>query len=463
MPVNNFRDVFLNWACNPASFQEVYEEVFHLGDGYLQLENEAPGKFKGNPVIIGHNDGRMHRKILFEDTFFDTLQEFQEMDWAFLSGCTYFGRVNSAENQNKLFALIFDVDAVTDTTLNNFLSGAIRGGIYPIPNFIVESGHGIHLYYVLEEPLSLFPHIKNQVKNLKYYLTRRMWNRYTSEIEDPQYQGINQAFRVVGGKTKEDTPLTHTRAWRVRTAPFTIEELNEYAEKEYRVDTGQRFPETKYTLEEARQKFPDWYSRVIEGKGEKKQWKAKEDLYNWWLDKLKGGNASYGHRYFAVMSLAIYAAKCGIYDRERVRQDAIELIPALTHANPDKPFTETDIDSALDCLDSRYTTFPRHDIEKLTAINIPPNKRNGREQSQHLQIARFARDLNYSEENGWRNNNGAPEKKRIVYEWRVKNPDGSKRQCARDTGLSRTTVIKWWGWEPPKFVKPPKPPLPKLK
>ena len=461
--MNNFRRILVAWQCQPATFQEAYAEVFHLGEGYLQLENEAPGKFKGNPVIIGHNDGRMHRKILFEDTFFDVLAEFQAMEWAFLSGCSYFGRVNSAERQNKLFALIFDIDDVTANTLNNFLSGAIDGGIYPIPNFIVESGHGIHLYYVLEEPLSLFPHIKNQVKNLKYYLTRRMWNRYTSRIKDPQYQGINQAFRIVGGKTKEDAPIARTRAWRVRTAPFTIEELNEYAEPEYQVDTGRLFPRTQYTLEQAKEKFPDWYARVIEGGGERGQWQAKEDLYYWWLNKLTAGNASYGHRYFAVMSLAIYAAKCGIYDRERVRNDAIKLIPILTRANPANPFTETDIDSALDCLDSRYTTFPRHDIEKLTAINITPNKRNGREQSKHLQIARFARDLNYSEENGWRNNNGAPEKKRIVYEWRRKNPDGRKIDCERETGVSRPTVLKWWGWEPPKFVKPPKPPLPKLK
>lgn len=43
-----------------------------------------------------------------------------------------------------------------------------------------------------------------------------------------------------------------------------------------------------------------------------------------------------------------------------------------------------------------------------------------------------------------RNVGGAPTKLAIVQEWRRSNPDGSKSACARGTGLSRTTVCKWW-------------------
>lgn len=45
-------------------------------------------------------------------------------------------------------------------------------------------------------------------------------------------------------------------------------------------------------------------------------------------------------------------------------------------------------------------------------------------------------------------NNGRPKgsgtKKNIVQEWKMKNPDGKKIDCERDTGLSRHTVLKWW-------------------
>ena len=76
--------------------------------------------------------------------------------------------------------------------------------------------------------------------------------------------------------------------------------------------------------------------------------------------------------------------------------------------------------------------------------NIPINKRNGRKQAQHLKIARFARDLNYEDENGWRKGNGRNPKKEIVLEWRKNNTTGKKIDCHRDTGLDPKTIRKWW-------------------
>ena len=110
----------------------------------------------------------------------------------------------------------------------------------------------------------------------------------------------------------------------------------------------------------------------------------------------------------------------------------------------DEPFTESDVNSALECYDFNYVTFPREDVSKLTAIPIQSNKRNGRRQKQHLKIARFARDLNYEDSNGWINKNGAPQKQDIVQQWRLEHPEGKKADCVRETGLSKPTVYKWW-------------------
>lgn len=35
-------------------------------------------------------------------------------------------------------------------------------------------------------------------------------------------------------------------------------------------------------------------------------------------------------------------------------------------------------------------------------------------------------------------------KKNIIRSWQRKNPRGSKSQCMKDTGLSKMTVYKWW-------------------
>ena len=165
----SLQDVILKWNGYEVSPMEVYTDVFKLGEGYIQKENEPSGQFKANPILYYREDGKEygHYRILFEDTFEEVLKEAQECNgWSILNGITYFGRRNVQEHASKMYAMIFDLDGVTDETLNNFLNGAINGAVYnmyPIPNYVVLSGHGIHLYYVFEEPIPLFPHIKLQL------------------------------------------------------------------------------------------------------------------------------------------------------------------------------------------------------------------------------------------------------------------------------------------------------------
>ena len=43
----------------------------------------------------------------------------------------------------------------------------IRDSVYPEPNYIILSGHNVHLYYVLEEPADLYPNTKSLLKDMK--------------------------------------------------------------------------------------------------------------------------------------------------------------------------------------------------------------------------------------------------------------------------------------------------------
>lgn len=442
----SLRKIVEKWGGSQVRPMELYADLFRLGEGLLQREGEPPGLFKANPVIVGHSGGeggRMHRKIMFEDTFAETLAEFQAYDWAFMAPVTYFGRVNAAGRQSKLWAFVFDLDGVNETRLNNLLSGAIDGGAYPVPQYVVLSGHGVHLYYVLEEPLDLYPGIKEQAKELKFALTRKLWNRYTSSVKAPQYQGINQGFRVPGSRTKPGARLKVCRAMRLSPHPCTVEELNGFVPEASRVDLSRRARRSAHTLAEAQELYPEWYERVVVGGAEPGQWAVKEDLYRWWLRQVRGG-AAYGHRYFCVMCLAIFAAKCGIYDEERVRRDALSLVPYLDSLSPEHPFTEADALSALDCLDARYVKFPRADMAKLSGIDMPANKRNGRRQEVHLAGARAVQEVN-DKFNGtnWRTGNGRKPKRDLVRDYARAHPGENHSQIARALGVSRTTVVKW--------------------
>lgn len=436
-------DEIMAWGGVEVSAMDVYSDIFSLGFNEIQMENEPPGAYKANPIgYYKNNDAQKgHFRIMFDDTFETTLKVLQDADFAILNGITYFGRKNVQEHASTMRAMIFDLDGTDAKHLANFFSGAIRGNAYPVPNYVVMSGHNVHLYYVFEYAIPLYPNIKLQLKELKFALTRKMWNPYTTTIEKPQYQGINQGFRVIGGKTK--IPGVRVRAFRMNDHPFNLETLGEYVPEESRVDESKLFKMTFYTLEEAKKKYPDWYEKRVVRKEPKGSWTCKRDLYNWWLRQIQSG-ASHGHRYFCIMCLAIYGVKCGI-SFEEVKKDAYDLIPFLNSLKADEPFTESDVNSALECYDSNYVTFPRDEISKLTAIPIQPNKRNGRRLEAHIKMVnatrKFRRDVLNEDEYG---NNGRKSKQEVVQQWRLEHPDGRKADCVRDTGLTKPTVYKWW-------------------
>ena len=441
------QDVLLDWGAVEVAPIEMYKDIFRLGEGYLQKEGEDPGEYKANPIALCRSsEGKMFRRIMFEDTFEDTLEELKEADFAFLNGCTYFGRTNAVAHASKMYAMIFDLDGVTDKTLNAFLSGAYNAEAYPVPNYIVLSGHGIHLYYIFEFPVSLYPNIKVQLKKYKYALTTRIWNAYTSILKKQQYQGINQSFRIPGTKTKSDADIPFAKTYRLHQRLFCFDQLNEYVPDEDKIDETKLYKETRLTLEAAAKKWPEWYQKRVLLQQPKGSYTCKKDLYKWWLKRIREG-AAYHHRYFCIMCLCVYAIKCNV-DEEELRSDIKELMPFLNDLNPTEPFTQDDVESALECFEERYRTFPRDDISKLSGIFIKENKRNFRKQEMHLKIVNSTRKFRRDElgEDEYKNN-GRPSVEKIVREYRVKYPDAKKADCIRDTGLSKPTVYKWWDGE----------------
>ena len=438
-------DVLIKWGGKEVTPMEVYTDMFHLGDNEIQRKGEPKGEYKSNPLGYWKNDSedKGHYRIMFDDDFEELLKELQQADFSIINGITYFGRKNVQAHASKMYAMIFDLDGVTDKTIGNFLYSCFSDSIiYPLPNYIILSGHGVHLYYLFETPIPLYPNIKLQLKELKYALIQKMWNRYTTELwQKVQYQGINQGFRVIGGKTKIDGVVT--RAFRFNIHPYSLEQLNEYVPADKRIDESKLWKENKLTLEEAKKKYPEWYEkRVIRGE-KKDSWKCKIDLYNWWIRRIKEG-AEVGHRYFCIMCLAIYGVKSGVSE-EQVKKDALELLPFLNNLSETEPFTEGDVNSALDCFDERYITFPVEDISKLSGIVIEKNKRNGRKQAVHLMGARAIQQINDKvNSTNWREGNGRHSVENIVREWQQKNPMKTKAECIRATGLSKPTVYKWW-------------------
>ncbi|CEK36562.1 hypothetical protein UMC2_34321 [[Clostridium] sordellii] len=426
--------------------KEFYREIFREGE--LQ-EKGVYDKGKYNGIIVEVTKDKLHngrnkilRHILTDDL--DKIDEVIERDnFCFMSPISYIGKKRNSDNARALYALTIDLDGLIikngdDPTGLKTLFHQIEN-LYriPMPTYIVSSGTGLHLYYVFEKPIMLFPNVVKQLQKYKRELTRIVWQGYITKLEDNvQYESLFQGFRVVGTITKKGE---RARAFQTGKR-VTMEYMNEFVDEEFKTDDF--VYNSNLTLEQAKEKYPEWYEKRIIEKQPKGTWVCKRDLYDWWKNKIIK-QAKTGHRYYCMMMLAVYARKSGI-DREELEKDAFMFMDKFDTlpASEDNPFTEKDVIDALQAYDDRYITYPINSISYLTDIHIEKNKRNYRKQKDHIIVMNTMKTL--KKLLGEEVKEGRPNKEYIVKEYRKNNPNAKKIQCIRDTGLDKKTVYKWW-------------------
>ena len=370
-----------------------------------------------------------------------------------LAPISYVGKSRKSENARVMYGLVVELDNLLvgkdgkQKGLNNLIGQwSEQTHWIPRPTYTVASGNGLHLYYLFEQGIPLFPNVVKELQAYKRELTKMIWNRHTTvdyKEENIQFESIFQAFRMVGTITKKGD-----RVHAFRTGErVSIEYMNNFILSE----TKKKHPETqitmiyksKLTLAEARKKYPDWYERRIERKEPKGHWICKRDLYDWWKRKIEE-EAVVGHRYYCLMMLSIYAVKCDI-SREELEADCLELAEVFEGRtkSEDNHFTHKDVLDALQSFEDKgLITYPVNSISNRSGIPIEKNKRNGRKRADHVKLMNTMKEL--KKQIGEEVAEGRPDKAEIVLEWQRSHPDGKKADCIRDTGLSKPTVYRWW-------------------
>lgn len=447
----------------------------------------------GEPVIDEETnepkmvDDNNHKIVLQEDWLEQDWDWLGEQDFALVSPITYVGRTNTRDNSRFLYALAFDLDGVGMDEIRDLFHQMkkrsvewedVPDQVIPTPNIITNSGHGLHLYYILAAPIPLYRDNWEILNRLKTGLTMVIWNKYTSnlrridkytgkEVVDRQFQSIHQAYRIPGSKTKFGDTVT---SWRLDDVPLhTITGLSRWLQlnKKFRLTQEEikslvKVPEynpDRTPLAKSAELWPEWYARVITQKQKgKAKWHVKRDLYDWWLRRMRDPiEVSAGHRYWCILTLVTFAVKCDIPEDE-VRMDAYALVPSFDDltVKEDNHFTTDDVDDAMRAYAFSYRNWPIHTIESTTEIPIKRNLRRGRKQNVHLRRIRRDRDEERKEEglvpwnktgkNGRRHE--TLENSKIaeqVKKWMKAHPDSyNKSECARDLELTRPTVRKWW-------------------
>lgn len=434
---------------------EFYRELFPSGE--LERRGEyVDGMYCGIAVqIVGRDKAKRYSVT-------DDLGVVRDLiktdDFCIMSPVSYAGKSQSQHMARFLYAVTIDLDGIVIEDgyaeglhqlwyqMTEIRDTPASGYAVPVPTYIVSSGRGVHLYYMLEKPVPLFRNVIKQLARLRRALVSKAWNGYVTTLsQNKQFESVTQGFRMVGTATKDGGRV---RAFRTGEK-VSVEYLNDHVADESRLTNFSY--KSDLTLEQAKERYPEWYqSRIVEGRAPG-TWTVKRDLYDWWKRKImaKQGGAVEGHRYFCVMALAIYARKCGI-GRDELEVDALALVDELNSRGDTEgnPFTAADVAKALEAYDASYQTFPRRNIEELTAIPMPPNKRNGLKQSQHLYLARRRKEDMKAVGVPMKGREGAPTKRDTIRSYAVEHPDASHSEIARALGVSRPTVIKWLkpGW-----------------
>lgn len=451
-------------------FDEVEPKEFYRGifpEGSFQEKGvQESGTYNGLLVAVQkekHKNGTPKVKKFIVTDDLDIIDEVcQTDDFCLMSPISYAGKNRTAEHARFLYAFAVDLDRLRYKDgepiglLNLWERHIELMDRIPKPTYIVSSGTGLHLYYVLTDPIAMFKDTSRRLQAVKRDLTSLIWHDTIVDIDsvrDIQQEGIYQGFRIPGTITK-----TGSRARAFLTGErISIGDLLRYTEgfrrDREKLEEKQFVKKKSLTLAKAKELYPDWYERRIEKQEPKGVWHVSRNVYDWWKRKIFEG-ATVGHRYYCVMMLAIYARKCSMYDekhnpnpvtREELERDAFGLIEHMEQMTNDESnhFTTGDVLDALEAYNEKWITYPRNSVENRSGIRIDANKRNGRKQIDHLKRARAVQAVDYPS-GEWREGNGRKPKEEIVREWVRTHPGGKKADCIRDTGLSKPTVYKWW-------------------
>lgn len=459
---------YLSERYSEADPEAFYRDLFP--SGRLGSRKYESGAYNGVLVRVLRRDGEPERaeRHLITDDLSDiattaTIAQSFGGEFDIVSPVSYAGRRPMLDRAHELFALVFDLDGVkvedgepvglADLLYQMADVPGVRPPLLPTPTYIVSSGTGLHLYFILDEPIRLWPNVCEAMRLFRNDLTRRCWNPYVTDLsKEPQLESVVQGFRMVGSMAKDGEQVV--RAFRVGRR-VSMDYMNRF------VSEGARVPEsvlgTSYTLDEARELWPEWDPewRRKAAAAPETPWRVKRDLFDWWCRRVEAGEPYDGNRYWCIFVAACYAAKCPDVTYEELEAWAHRVRPILDAktVKPHNHFTEQHVQDALAAYGNPISVKLRRDkVAEKTQLPMPMNKRNGLKQNQHLYLARRRKqdmkEIGLPMKRGEGRPRGSGIKRDLIRSYAVDHPAANHSEIAAALGVSRPTVIKWLkpGW-----------------
>lgn len=409
--------------------ETLYEDIY--GD----LEQVVP------VVFIDEDEDTKHMVKMSVDEAIDQAVDRNDI---LLGGSTYFKNFVSKATAKDVHALIIDMDNVWAGVLQSALQNDWNEDDkeLPKPTYIVNSGTGLHLYFLFDEPI---PHYVCNSEKIDQLYRRLAVQQTTSRIYlQKQVQWFGQDFRMAGSLNKYNW---RNEVFRVGEK-WDIDRLAQAVgmEDTHFVRYGE--PRTRQLVKRERTK----------NRTKRKGWRCNQGFYDYTLERCRNETKE-GNRYMSFCALTVIAWKCNV-PISKVEQDLKGLIPKY-NKGAKRQITEKEIEHALRMYNEKAMLTQRERLQDWIGWEYKPqtNRHYGkqvfkRKKSQeardkglkntNLEVRGWAvRDAVYPD-GEWRNKDGAPSKQEEVRAWRQLHPDGKPKDCMADTGISKNTVYRWW-------------------
>lgn len=418
--------------------------------------------------------------VTAEDTYsemeVDELMEYQALrSNVYVAPASFINGCYKGATCKDLYALVVDIDRIDPETLDAIIENGNLGNMTPMPTYIVNSGSGVHFYYVFQEPVPYYHGNRNILKDMYRTLcgfTKR------NILAKTDWHAITQPFRLPGSQTKLGQTVTgwkcgdkwHARALAKRLGVdgegLDLQQRPLLSQKEYKEELFRRAARQEEQWQnEALAKPDDSNPKRKKTATKNKQWKSSlEGNFGFYESCLQRcyEKTPEGTRYRSLVGLTMVAYKVGL-PKERVEQDLLQL---LVHYNQiGKYMGQKEVRKALraynaKALQCRSTTleewfgweFRRAAQERREKRSKDPD-RPKLTKEEILEDARAIRDIRMKRAGRpWWEGHGRPKgsqnkrnkKQEKIQAWRMEHPEGKPKDCIRDTGISKNTVYKWW-------------------
>jgi len=400
------KNMVLGQFGEPVSAWTMYEDIF------TDIDREVP------IVILDEENGKKIR-VMPVSAAVDLSACRSDV---LMGGCSYFNNWISKKSAKEIYTFIIDMDNVYSGTLLHALQAdwaSANGEPFAKPTYIVNSGTGLHLYFVLDGPVPCYRRSMEDIdqvyRALAVQQSRRVYVR-------KQVHWFGQDFRMAGGYGKygwENTVFRIGEKW----------DIDELA-KAVGVDTHfVRYGEKREPVPREKTR------RRQAGKG----WYSNRAFYDYALESCREKTRE-GNRYTSMCALSVIAWKCKV-PQEELERDLHALLPGY-NKGAKRQIREAEIYSAIKMYNEKAMLTQRASLEHWQGWEYKPIKRNGRKRDVHLKIARATRDILHE---NWREGGGRPQKREQILDYMRSHPEVKKKtEIARALQIDRGTVAKYY-------------------